>query len=151
MIKSRKYYTTPLCRRKKSNQQLVPIGKGQHIKVGSSKIEGEWIDKLGVKIRSYVIYGFSKTMNKRQIYVVDGYDPKNKICFEMNGNRYHGGVGYPHHKVDPTMKVTYGELYRKTLERYYVLHSLGYKIFRVWESDYKKGRIGLFWNPGDPV
>ena len=138
-----------------AKQTLVPVGK-YNIKVGTSKAEKVWLDKMervfNTKIiREQLIYGPIINGNKRQIYVCDGYIPQQQICLEYNGNRAHGGVGYPHHKFDKQYGCTYGELYQKTYFRYNWLLQHGYKVFYVWESDDKKGIIGRFYRAGDPL
>ena len=138
-----------------AKQTLVPVGK-YNIKVGTSKAEKIWLDKMervfNTKIiREQLIYGPIINGNKRQIYVVDGYIPNKRICLEYNGNRAHGGIGYPHNKFDKQYGCTYGELYRKTYIRYNWLLQNNYAIFYVWESDDKKGIIGKFYRAGEPL
>lgn len=123
-----------------------------NLKFGLSKEEEAWLDKLQVPRRAVPIQGFVDLNTKRRkIYIVDGYDPQTNTVYEYNGSRYHG---YPL-KFNPLMfdkqlNKTYGQLYNETKERYYVLHSLGYKIIFVWDVDFKKGHMGRYYRgPGD--
>lgn len=131
---------------KKSNLTYAIADNGKKIKCGSSKIEDYWLDRLSVKIRQKVIIIAGKT------YIVDGFDPKTMTCFEMLGDYYHGS-----HKAFPTNRniiskhlgKTPNELYYNTLERFKLLKMYNFKIYFVWESDYKKGQLGRLYRGGD--
>lgn len=139
-----------------AKQTLVPVGK-YNVKVGSSKSERIWLNKMehvfGVKIiREQIIYGPIINGNKRQIWVVDGYIPDKKICFEYNGSAWHGNPRkYDQRAYFKMTNCTYGELYQKTYNRYNYLLSLGYSIFYVWDDEDKKGLLGRFYKAGEPL
>ena len=120
---------------KKPKQTFVLADNGKKIRCGTSLSEKKWLDKLSVPIRSKVIILFGKT------FVVDGYDPKTMTCFEFNGDYYHGShKTYPNNrdKVDNWLKKSPNQLYLETVNRYNLFYQTGFKIFFVWESDYKK-------------
>lgn len=80
--------------------------------------------------------------------VVDGIDYINKIVYEFNGDHVHGS--HYLYKKDRDVKTWLGktpnELYYSTIERYNFLTSIGYKVFFVWESQYKaKKTNGRFY------
>jgi hypothetical protein len=39
--------------------------------------------------------------------------------------------------INPINKKTYGELYRKTLEREQLIKNAGYNLVTMWEKDFK--------------
>lgn len=129
-------------------QAFAIATNGKKVRHGTSIAEKVWLDRLGVPERSKVVILFGKT------YVIDGFDPKTNTCFEFNGLRFHGA-----HKVfpnnrdikDPWLGKTPNELYYGTLQRYALFKSIGWKVFFVWEDDYKSGKsIGRFYRgPGD--
>lgn len=139
-----------------AKQTLVPVGK-YNIKVGTSKAENIWLNKLELVfrtkiIREQIIYGPIINGNKRQLWVVDGYIPQRRIVCEYNGSRYHGAPKiYPPNKFDKQLGCTYGELYQKTYNRYNYLISCGYSIFYIWDYEDKKGIIGKFYKAGEPL
>lgn len=105
----------------------------------SSKPEQEWLDDLKIPHtnRNYYLSIGNKT------YCLDGIDFENKIIYEFNGDFFHGNPAvYKSHEINPLLKLTYGELYKKTLEKEkYILENTGYKIISIWESEYLKSKI----------
>ena len=104
----------------------------------TSECEIKWLNSIGLpnddKHRSVIVY-----VGKKK-FILDGYDPANKICYEYNGDWWHGNPA----KYDPKdynniAHATFGELYKKTLEKKALLESAGYKVISIWESDYKNG------------
>lgn len=127
----------------KNKQAFCIATNGRKIRHGVSKSELEWLNRLGVPEKSKVIILFGKT------YVVDGFDPKTNTCYEYNGLRFHGS-----HKIfpknrdvkDPWLGKTPNELYYGTLQRYALFKSVGWRVFFVWEDDYKSGKsLGRFY------
>lgn len=135
---------------------LVPVGKS-NVKIGKSLSEEKWIQKLEIVfntkiIREQIIYGPIINGNRRQLLVVDGYIPNQRIVCEFNGDYYHGNPKlYDQRAYCKQLKCTYGELYQKTYARYNWLLQHSYKVFYVWENDYKKGIIGKFYRAGEPL
>lgn len=118
-----------------------------NLKFGLSKSEEIWLDRLGVIKRAVPVYGLpDPNTHKRKIYIVDGYDPTTNTIYEFLGDRWHG---YPKKfnslTYDKQLKTTYGQLYTDTVQRFYILHNLGYKIIFVWESNWKKGDAGRYY------
>lgn len=130
-------------------QGFVKVGNTQ-IKHGISKIEIDWLDHLHVPERSKLIRGFHN-----KIYIVDGFDAATNTCYEMLGGKWHGS-----HKLftknrdmpDPWIKKSPNQLYNETVARFQMLHSFQFKVFFVWDYDYKKGLIGRYYTgPGDTL
>lgn len=114
---------------------------GTGIKVGSSQAENAWLDKMGVIKRQVVFRGFNN-----KIYVIDGVDPVNKIAYEFLGCNWHGHYTHLNLKGFNTMtKKTNGQMYLETRERFQYLYDLGWKVFFVWECDWRKGLVGRYY------
>ncbi len=98
-----------------------------------SKLETMWLDGLNVTQRQVKIdYGSG-------YYIVDGYCTETNTIYEFYGDYWHGNPAkyspLTPHPVNP--RVTYGELYDKTIRRNTHLQELGYTVIFIWESDYK--------------
>lgn len=107
-----------------------------------SKSEKRWLDKLGVPMRGVPIRGFNG-----KIFVVDGYDPRSQTVFEFNGCAFHGH--YTHidlNKVFTKTKVLQRTQYLNTIQRFQTLYDFGFKVFFVWECEFKKGHLGRYYN-----
>lgn len=95
------------------------------------KTENDWLDIIGLDIndRQILINGF----------LVDGFDKNLNTIYEFYGDYWHGNPDiYNLLDLNKTVGETFGELYKKTIDREEKLKSLGYTIVSIWESDYKK-------------
>ena len=121
---------------------------GKSVKVGSSRAEADWLDKLQVPKRQVVFRGFNN-----RLYVVDGLNPETKTVYEFLGCKFHGHPTHLDLKIFNTMtRKTYGQMYWETLARFKYLTELGWKVFFVWECDYNKGNLGRYYlGPGDQL
>lgn len=132
---------------KKPKQVFSIANNGRKVRHGVSRAELEWLAKLGVPEKSKVIILFGKT------YVVDGFDPKTNTCYEYNGDRFHGS--HKVYKINRNIKDRWlgkspDELYYGTLQRYALFRNVGFKVFFVWESDYKAGKsLGRYYRGGN--
>ena len=128
-----------------------------NLRIGQSKSEVVWLNSLepvfGCKIdREKAVLGLPTVGNRREILVLDGYIPKGNIAFEFLGNFWHSNPKmYNSKDYCAMLKCTHGQNYAKTVRRFQTLHSLGYKVWYVWEADWKKGSRGKFWKPGGLV
>lgn len=96
-----------------------------------SIMENEFLNNINVPIKNYSVRGWR---NKR----CDGYDPKTNTIYEFLGDYWHGNPEkYPHEKIHPVRKKTFGQLYKKTFENFDALLDLGYRVKYVWESDWE--------------
>ena len=92
-----------------------------------SKIEREWLDGLGVPIRQHRVSIESKT------FIVDGFDPSSETIYECYGKYWHGcPKTYNADDIHPTLGVSFGSLYEKTMQREEALRALGYSIVVKW-------------------
>ena len=105
-------------------------------KAGQSKIANECLSQLeevvGLLEREYKI-GLSG-----QGWKVDGFHLPTNTVYEFLGDYYHGHLKYDRDTINPTTGITYGEMYRTTIERLNRI-SKSFKVMIIWESDYKKG------------
>ena len=73
---------------------------------------------------------------------VDGYCPETNTVYEFWGSWWHGHPHFwPPDKVHPISGKTYGELYRKTLQKMETIQAMGYNLVDIWEHTwlaYKK-------------
>lgn len=126
---------------KKPNTGFVAVGKSKY-KVGTSASEKIWLDKLLIKDRQKVIYGFNG-----KVIVVDGVNVNTRTVYEYLGEHCHSILAYPREKWDikTWLGKTPREMYRNTINRFLFLQSLGWKVFFVWHRDFKKGKLGRYF------
>jgi hypothetical protein len=125
--------------KKTQETNIKKIGYKTNLVIGSSiksvsKNEIKWLDDMGVP----------NDKNHRQVmienYKVDGY--KDGVVYEFLGDFWHGNpTKYNTTDINPRLKVTYGELYIKTMKRFEDLKKKGYIVKYIWESDYKKNPL----------
>jgi hypothetical protein len=96
-----------------------------------SRGEIEWLDSLGIVKRQVLINIGTRKFN------LDGYDPETNTAYEYNGDYWHGNPKYyKSDDINTGNKKTFGELYKKTLEKERVLKEAGYNVISIWESDF---------------
>lgn len=72
-------------------------------------------------------------------YRVDGYRPGTTQIFEFLGDFYHGNPAlFDAQAVNPLRHTTYGDIFQQTMSRLDDLADLGYEVYYIWESDYKR-------------
>jgi hypothetical protein len=100
-----------------------------------SKVEIEWLDflKIPLEYRNTPIKINGKT------YKPDALDPITNTIYEFNGDYWHGNPAiFDPNKKNKNNKKTFGDLYRKTIERENMMINAGYKVISIWESDWRK-------------
>jgi hypothetical protein len=93
--------------------------------------ETKWLDSLNIpkEYRQYPLIGFK----------VDGFDPTTKTVYEFNGDFWHGNPKiYDLNKINIKVGITFGELYKNTLDKEETLVKEGYKVVTMWESDFQE-------------
>jgi G:T-mismatch repair DNA endonuclease (very short patch repair protein) len=68
-------------------------------------------------------------------YKVDGYDEKTNTVYEYHGTYWHGHPSHKDYRADvkhPTTKLTWRELYEKTIERDRKIVEAGYNLVVKW-------------------
>ncbi len=69
---------------------------------------------------------------------VDGWIESLKTVIEFHGSYWHGDPNvYESDDIHPIKKITYGEVYDKTMLRMQQLKDLGYNVIYVWELDFR--------------
>jgi very-short-patch-repair endonuclease len=89
--------------------------------------ENKWLDYLGVIERQVKIGK----------YIVDGYEPSTNTIYEFNGDFWHGNPQlYDENDINKVLNKTFGELYKKTINRERYLIKKGYNIISIWENEF---------------
>lgn len=114
---------------------------------GYSVMEINWLmsieEKEGIIIRhalkpekQFVVQGVGK---------VDGYCESTNTVYEFHGDYWHGNpLIFGNEEIHPVIKDTYGNLYRKTLNRDIQIQRLGYNLVVKWETEKKsRGKFNL--------
>jgi hypothetical protein len=72
-------------------------------------------------------------------YKADGYCKENNTIYEFHGDYWHGNPKvFNPDDINEITKMTYKELYDKTLIRENKIKGLGYNLVTIWENDWKK-------------
>jgi hypothetical protein len=104
-----------------------------------SKISISWLNfmeiKYKIKIKNALNdYEYSIPGTR---YKADGYCLETNTIFEYNGDFWHGNPKiYNPEKLNIKVNETFGELYRKTLEKEKKIKELGYNLVSIWEYDW---------------
>ena len=109
-----------------SIQFLNDLAKERKVEIQHAENKGEYI---------------IKDPDFKCLYKCDGYYEQNnkKYIVEFHGNYYHGNPRiYKSDSVCKLRRITFGELYDKTMERMYRIKALGYEVIYIWEQDYKQ-------------
>lgn len=99
-----------------------------------SKLETEWLDSIPLP----------NDQHHRQVKLpgiggrkrVDGFNPLTNTVYEYYGDYWHGNPAL----FDPTAinndsGKTFGELYKRTLNREQIIKSAGYNLITIWQSE----------------
>ena len=96
-----------------------------------SRGEVEWLNLNNVKERQVKIKICGKC------YIVDGI--YKSTIYEFYGDYWHGNPNkYSPRKINKSVKKTFGELHKNTMERERLLIENGYTIVSIWESEFKE-------------
>jgi len=102
--------------------------------------EIKWLDTLGLPNDSNHRCVIITTKNGK-LYKVDGFNPTTNTVYEFNGDFWHGNPKiFNANDVNCKNKQTFGELYKRTLQKEEELHNSGYTVVSIWESDFKNYR-----------
>lgn len=101
----------------------------------SSKMEKNWLDILNIdKIYRNV---FIKIDGR--IYKFDAYIPETNTIYEFYGDFWHGNPRkYTDGEYNLKNKISFSDLYKRTIDREEFLKSKGYKIISIWEDEFIK-------------
>ena len=69
--------------------------------------------------------------------MVDGFDPATNTVYEFHGDFWHGNPRrFAAEAINKKCKISYGELYQKTLAKEQAILASGYRLVVIWESDW---------------
>jgi hypothetical protein len=100
-----------------------------------SKKEIDWLNLLNIpnEFRQATIV----IDNKK--YRVDAFDSTTNTIYEFYGDFWHGNPElYNKDFINKHSKISFGELYNKTMERENIYKRANYNIVSIWEHDFKK-------------
>lgn len=124
--------------RQKAHSHLAGNGCKLCNKGNVSKIETRWLDAIKVpkKCRNKSIRILGK------LYVPDGINKKDKVIYEFLGDFWHGNPKrYNPKDLNCIRKQSFGQLYQATMKRLRIFRKAGYKVYYVWEKDFRCGLL----------
>jgi hypothetical protein len=102
-----------------------------------SKKQIEWLKYMNIKYDTNIKHALNDGEVKIDKYLIDGFCEKNNICFEFNGDLFHGNPKiYDKNHINPLNGIKMGILYEKTIEKENYLINLGYEVISIWESEW---------------
>lgn len=103
-----------------------------------SKKEIQWLDDLDISIENR-----QKTIRiGNDVFLADGFDPTTNTIYEFYGDYWHGNpLVFDSNKINDRAKMTFGELYRRTINREIKIIQAGFKLITIWELDFDNGKI----------
>jgi very-short-patch-repair endonuclease len=118
---------------------VIPAGGYSHHR-HDSVIAQQWIAWRAFKDSRVYRHARSEGGEKKiDRYFVDGYHEESKTVLEFYGSYYHGDPEvYGGDTFNQKLQCTMGELHAQTLDREEYLKSKGYKVIRIWESEFRK-------------
>lgn len=99
-----------------------------------SQIEVKWLNSLGVPIK----YRQKSLFINGKKYRVDAFDSTTNTIYEFYGDFWHGNPKvYNPTNINWRNKISFAELYDKTLLRENIYLAANYKVISIWENDFK--------------
>lgn len=115
------------------------IGHGCPVcsKKGYSKAQIEWLEYIMKAENIFICHAANGGEYKIDgIGKVDGYCEVTNTVYEYHGDYWHGNPEVYHREgIHPLRKITFGELYQKTLYRDEKIRQLGFNLIIKWESE----------------
>lgn len=102
----------------------------------SSKLEKEWLDSLSIDKKYRNI--FIKIDGK--LYKFDAYIPETNTIYEFYGDFWHGNPDRFKDGDNNRSKVSFSDLYEKTIKREKFLKQKGFNLISIWEQDFIKNK-----------
>jgi hypothetical protein len=102
---------------------------------GKSKKENDWLDYIGIpndySHRTVILH-----INGRR-YIVDGFDPITNTIYEFYDDYWHGNPNiYKSDAINDGNHISFGNLYKNTMDRENRLIRSGYKLVTIWEQEF---------------
>jgi len=119
----------------------------------TSKIARNWLKTLNLpNLRTFDSPLGEFTIPETK-WRVDGYDEKTNTIYEFHGDYWHAHPSNKRYSKDephPRKRVTWGEVYERTLSRERKIRELGYNLVVMWEHEFiasldnRRDRISLY-------
>jgi G:T-mismatch repair DNA endonuclease (very short patch repair protein) len=101
-----------------------------------SKLETEWLNKLGISFSMRNITIKHNSFHNKRINV-DAFDLATNTIYFFHGDYWHGNpLKFKPEDINKNSKTSFGELYRKTLEKEQALRNAGYTVISMWEDEW---------------
>lgn len=72
-------------------------------------------------------------------FSADGYCKETNTIYEFHGDYWHGNPNvYNLNNFNKTKKISFGELYQRTIDKEQLIKDSGYNLITIWENDWKK-------------
>lgn len=111
-------------------------------KQGCPICSASWISKCETDFLNHVQISESYRQFPIGPFSVDGVDKSTKTVYEFLGDYWHGNPSiYDKNKINKTLGVSFGGLYKKTFWRFGKIADAGYTIKYIWETDWKKWNV----------
>lgn len=99
----------------------------------------EWLNFIQTKDNIYIQHG--ENSKEYQIpntrFKADGYCKETNTIYEYHGDYWHGNPKkFNSNEINKKTKCTFGELYKKTLQREKRIKDMGFNLITIWESDW---------------
>jgi hypothetical protein len=102
-----------------------------------SKKQIEWLKYMNIQYNTDIKHALNGGEIKIDKYLIDGFCENNNICFEFNGDFFHGNPKiYDNNYINPLKGIKMNILYKKTIEKQKFLINLGYKVISIWENEW---------------
>jgi len=120
------------------NNHIYGNGCPKCINNGYSITQIKWINFMQSLQNIYIQHAENEGEYKiNGIGKVDGYSMQTNTVYEYNGSYYHGHPKFfKPDDINKTNNKTFGELYKKTLEREQKIKDLGYNLVVMWEYNW---------------
>lgn len=109
-------------------------------KCGWSKTQIKYLDFISKYENIFIQHALNSIEYKipNTNYKCDGFCKENNTVYEFHGDLWHGNPKLFESTTLSYFGMTYGDLYKKTLEREKIIRDLGYNLVVMWEYDWKK-------------
>ena len=134
-------------------ENVIAIDK-KAIQEKYSKKSIAWLEAVAVESGVHIQH--AQNGGEKQIlnYKVDGYCDVTRTVYEFQGCFWHGcSKCFEKETINPTTRLTMGDLNKRTLEKQKTLTDAGYKYVEIWECDPRLKKIKIpkeFVSPLEP-
>ena len=106
---------------------------------GYSNAQIKWLDFMSSFTKTQIIH--AENSNEFTIpgtkFKADGFCKETNTIYEFHGDYWHGNPRiFNQNEMNDITKCTFGQLYKKTLEREVLIKSKGFNLVTIWENDW---------------